>query len=515
VNPLLAVSLLCLVAWGWFALSRRGRWRSAAGISEALAFASILAAAFFADVTIEVRYFLTTDATVFEIDAGARASLVLFGGLWLVAGLLNRQRESGPAGIPLLLALSGAIIVALAKQGPAIFCGMLVAGFGLCAVVASELGANTRQPARIMAMLLVASYLLLFEVLLHVQADPAAGMLPAVAGTTILAVALLAGVPPAHVWQTVALPRTTSSTSLLLAGVPAGVALTGGQKLLSGAGSELGLACVVLAVAGAAWSARAGLAQRCALATVAYAVAATASLLLIGLAAEPVATAWITASLLASCSALVVLRLLRPGFARTAAMAFVVLLHGIAGGQLAVLAANSAPGITILPASLAAVAATMLVTLAARRIALFPAPCVGTHPVLLSHLLPGLAAVGLIVAWTAGADSLNAVWPAAAGVSLGLYLARSRWTPRAPVILEAYRNQVADTSLMIASRALEVFCEGLPRIRDRLQRYLLSLWQGRTWASRIASLESLLAVWPVTALGVIFLAIAIGLLLIG
>lgn len=52
-------------------------------------------------------------------------------------------------------------------------------------------------------------------------------------------------------------------------------------------------------------------------------------------------------------------------------------------------------------------------------------------------------------------------------------------------------------------------------VRPAVGRRLLSLWQGKTWAARIAMLESLLSVWPATALAMILLAIAIGLLLLG
>lgn len=517
MSPLLILPLLPLAAALWLAVSHRLGRRRVPGLFELAALAPI-AAAFIADMSAEVRYFLTTHVSVFELDTGARAALLLFGALWLVAGRLDRRRESRPADVPLLIALSAAITVALVRQGPAVFCGMLVAGFGLCAFVASEAGTALRRPVRVLAAFLVTSYLLVFEVLLHVQADPLAGMTTTSAAMIILAVVLAGGIPPAHVWQTAALPRASAATAVLLIGLPAGVALTGGHKLLSGAGSELALACLILAVAGAAWSACRGALQRSALVTLAYATAATASLLLIGLpgGTAPAAIPWITLSLLAACSALVVLRLQRPGFARNAGITLAVVFHGVAASQFAVITANASAAIGGLPASLVAVLATMLVTLTARRIAATTFPGVATDAAWLAPLLAVLAAVGIGVASIPGADHLAAVWPAAAGIGLGLLLSRLLPAQDAPGVPSGFPDGAANGALMAAFHGITRFFEyQLPSLRERLQNRLLSLWQGKTWAWRIARLESLLAVWPATALGMLLLAIAIGWLLLG
>ena len=518
MNPLLILPLLPLAAALWLAVSyRRGR-RRMPGLFELAALAPIAAAAFAADVTTDVRFFLTTNVSVFELDTGARAALLLFGALWLVAGLLDRRRESRPADIPLLIALSAAITIALAREGPAVFYGMLVAGFGLCAFVASEAGTALRWPVRVLAAFLVTSYLLVFEVLLHVQAAPLAGMTATSAAMIILAVVLSGGIPPAHVWQTAALPRASAPTALLLTGIPGGIALTGGHKLLSGAGSELALACLILAVVGAAWTACRGALQRSALVTLAYATAATASLLLIGLpgGTAPAATPWNTLSLLAACSALVVFRLQRPGFTRNAGMTLTVIFHGVAAGQFAVSTANASAAIGGLHASLVAALATMLVTLTARRIAATPFPGVATSAAWLAPLLAALAAVGIGIASMPGAERLAAAWPAATGIGLGLLLSRLLPAQDAPGVSSEPPDGAAKGALLAAFRGIRRFLEyTLPSLRDRLQIRVLSLWQGKTWASRIARLESLLAVWPATALGMLLLAIAIGWLLLG
>jgi len=518
VSLLLTLPLLPLAAALWLVVSHRRGRRSVPGVFELAALAPIAAAAFAADMSTEVRYFLTTHVSVFELDATARAPLLLFGALWLVAGRLDRRRESRAADVPLLIVLSAAITVALARQGPAVFCGMLVAGFGLCAVVAGAAGIARRWPARVLAAFLVASYLLVFEVLLHVQTDPLQGMSTTSAAMIILAVVLSAGIPPAHVWLIAALPRASAAAAVLLTGIPAGVALTGGHKLLSGAGSELALACLIVAIAAATWSACAGALQRSALVTLAYATAATASLLLIGLPAgtASAATPWIMLSLLAACSALIVFRLQRPGFARNAGMTLTVVLHGVAAGQFAVFTANASPAIGGLPASLVAVLATMLATLTARRIAATAFPGVATGAAWLAPLLAMLAAVGIGVAWISGAHPLAAASPAAAGVGLGLLLSRLLPAQDAPGVSSTFPDGAAKGALLAAFHGVMRFCEyTLPSSRDRLQERVLPLWQGRTWASRIARLESLLAVWPVTALGMILLAIALGLLLLG
>lgn len=515
MSVLAALPLLPLVAALWLALGPR---RGLPGVLELVSLAPIAAALFIADASVGIPYFLTTDVTVFELDTGSRASLLLFGSLWLTAGLMDRRREYGRSAIALLLALSGAVTVALAKQGPALLCGMLVAGFGLCAIMASESGTAARRTVRILAALLVASYLLVFEVLLHVEAHPSAGMTAASAAMIILAVVLSAAIPPAHAWQAAALVRASAPTSLLLVGAPAGVALTAGSKLLSGGGTGLAPACLVLAMAAAAWSAWAGARQRAAIDTLARAAAATASLLLVGLtvATAPTSARWLMLSLLASLSGLAVLRVQRAGVARHTGIIAVVFFYGIAAGQLALHAANALPGVGRVPASVVAVLATILVTLAARRIAATPVLSIAPGGARFSLLFIALAASGIGVAWLSGADEPASALPALAGIALGLLLPRLLPAPRGPGISSGDRMRLATGALMVVNRGLARFCEyRLPRFRDRQTARLVSLWHGKTWSARIERLEALLACWPATALGMLLVAIAIGLLLLG
>lgn len=512
---LATLPLLPVIAALWLSLSNR---RRVPGVFELVSLAPIAVALFIADASVGVPYFLTTDVTVFELDADSRAPLLLFGSLWLIAGLLDRRREYGRAAVPLLLALAGAILVALAQQGPAVLCGMLVAGFGLSAVVSLESGSASRRPVRVLAALLVASYVLVFEALLHAGAHPLAGISPASAAMIVLAVILSGALPPAHVWLAPALVRASAPTSVLLAGATPGVALTGGFKLLAGADAGLAPVCLVVALAGTGWSAWAASGLRSATATLACATAATASLLLLTLTA-PGAMApapWMTLSLLAACAALALLRAQRPGLARSTGMIAVVLLYAIAAGELALHTASALPRIGVIPASAGAVLATLLVTLTAYRIAALPVLSIAPRATWFTLLLAALAAAGIAVAWLSGANDPAMVWPATIGIGLGLLLPRVLRPPGRRATAAGKPRRRAGGALLATSRAVKQFTEQrLPRFRDQLRDDLVSQWDGETWVARIARLEALLGRWPTTALGMLFVAIAIGLLLLG
>jgi hypothetical protein len=223
-----------------------------------------------------------------------------------------------------------------------------------------------------------------------------------------------------------------------------------------------------------------------------------------------------TLSLLAACAALAVFRLQRPGLARSAGMICVVLLFAVAAAALALYATATLPALGRIPASAVAVLAAMLVTLTARRIAAVPVLSEAPGAMWFSLLLAVLAAVGFIVAWLSGADDALISLPATIGIGLGLLLARVLRASRPSDVAAAKHGGRKSRALPAASQAvMQFFDERLPRFRDRLLEGLVSLWHGEIWVSRVARLEALLGRWPTTALGVLFVAIAVGLLLLG
>lgn len=445
------------------------------------------------------------------------APLLLFGSLWLIAGLLNRGRDDGPTAIPLLVALSGATIVALAQTGPAVFTGMLIAGYGFYAVMASEGGDTWRRPARALIVLLVASDLVIFEILLHAAAHPLSGIGAGSAMMTIVAVVLRGGMAPAHIWQPPALSAVSAPTALLLSGAPAGVALIGGDKLVASSDADITGFCLAIALGGALWSTVGGLGQRRPLPTLGYAAAAGASLLLVTLAPGPVAgaTPWLVLSLLASCSAVVVIGLLHAGPARNSAITAVVALHGLCSGHAALLAAQGLSAASGFLVSVIAVLASLLLTLAVRRTPERRREGDSAEAALHAFGLVVVAAVGLGYAWSSVGIGFASLWPAPVGISLGLMLFRflpPREEPRiAPGdVLGPIERAGAWSSAALAP----LWAERLPRYRDRAQQRLIGLWHGQAWAERITRLEPRLGVWSATAVLLLLVAITGTILLV-
>jgi len=518
VTVLVALPIVPLLAALWFALTGAdGRQRRAEGwVCALVALFPVAAATFVAPEQFEIRHLLTTEQSSLRIDGAARASLLLFGSLWLVAGLLGRSRSTGASAVPLLTALSGAVMVAVAESGPAVFTGMLVTGYGLYAVMASETGDSWRLASRTLVILLVVSDLVIFEILLHAAAHPLAGIGAGSAMLIICAIVLRGGIAPAHVWLPPALPGVSVPTALLLAGIPAGVALVGGQKLLAGAGTETGGFALSIGLAAALWSAIAGGAQRGALPTLAYATSASAALLLVALPLGTTAgsSPWLVLSLLACCSAAVIVGVLHQGPARSGAIVAILAVHGLAAGQAALLAAQRLSATGAFLASLIAVLSSLLLTLAVCRTPEHPRQGDSGEAAVHALALAALAALGLGYAWASDGIAFASLWPAPIGISLGLILFRllpERETPRIPpgdILMPA----AAAGGRMV--RLLGRLCtRHLPRYRDRAQRAVVSLWRGERWAERIARLEARLGAWPATSVLMLLIAIVAALLL--
>ncbi|WP_405226221.1 proton-conducting transporter transmembrane domain-containing protein [Lentisalinibacter sediminis] len=537
MNILVALPLLPLLGALWFAVTRRGDRRAESWVVALAAFFTIAVALLATSQDIEATHLLVRGRTAFALDNAARAALLLFGALWLAAALLARGRSDGPAPIMLLLGLSAAVTLAVARGGPLVFAAMLATGFGLYGIVASEEDRQWR--GRLLVTLLVASDLLIFEALLHGTAHPGGdlaqgvtqgmthgmtdgmtdGMTSGLALLVALALLLRSGMPPAHTWLPAALSGASAPAAILLAGIPAGAAFIGGRQLLHPAGTAIGteinVAIVGLALAGALWSAFAAVRTSGSHSTLGYAAAMTAALLLVATPAiaDTTVSAWAVVSLAACCAAVPVIGLQHDGWARSASITLVLASQGLAAAHAAVLATAGQPSVIGFLTALVAGSSTMLLAMALRRTGERDPGPDSAEAAAVALALGGLAAAGLWFLWRAGEVGFDSFWPAPAGITLGLLLVRGQGRTAG-----ADRRQRTRERIVAAGRgaapALREFCLGrLPRERDRLQTAVIALWRGEAWAERIARLELMLRQWPATGLLMLLVAIAAAALL--
>jgi hypothetical protein len=514
MSLLLALPLLPLAVAGWLALSSRSGQLATGWVVALVAAFPVAVAALLAPDRIELPELLVLGTSALVLDDTARAALLLFGGLWLTSGLLlTRTREQGPGAMALLLSLSGAMTLALAEGGPLVYAGMLAVGYGLYAIMAGEPGDAWRRAGRALIVLLVVSDVLVFELLLNWTASLAVVSMPR--GLILLGLAALvlrSGVPPAHAWLPPALAAVGTPTAVLLVAAPAGAGMIGVLKLLPGSVPEVGVLCVLLGLAGAAWAMMAGLAQVQPRTTLAYALAASAALLLMAVPAGVGAggqLAWLVLALLASCAALPLVALQHAGWTRDIGIAAALLVHGLAGGQAALHAAAALPAWAGFLAPLAAVAATLLLTVTARRT---PPAARDDEAVEATHLAYTpifLAAAGLVLAWVARLPEIAYTWVAPVGITLGLIVFRMLPRRAQPRIPPGDLLGPAERVIGFLFRWLRVLAlRWLPRVRDRLGAWVLGLWDGDAWSRRIHHMDLRLRAWPAT--GVMMLLVALG-----
>ncbi len=518
MSVLLALPLLPLAVAAWLALSSRAEQLAVGWVVALVAAVPVTIAVLGAGERLELPDLLVRGGAALVLDATSRAALLLFGGLWLTSGLLLTRlgQVHGPSATALLIALSGATTLALAEGGRLVYAGMLATGYGLYAILAGEPGDGWRRAGRSLVVLLVISDLLVFEMLLSATAHPTADARTSVLLIGLAALVLRGVIPPAHAWLPPALVSVGTPTAILLATVPPGAALFGALKLLPGGAAELGAVCALLAVGGGAWVTAVGLAQTQARATLGYAVAATAALLMLTWpagAGPDAQMAWLTLALLSCCAALPLLAMQPVAWLRDLIIAAVLVIHGLAGGQAALHAAVALPRWGAWLAPLFVIAATGLLTVAARRTPPFPgADGVAPTRLALAPLL--LASAGLGFAWWASPPVFDAVWMAPVGITLGLILFRfmpQREQPRIPPGDLLVPLERAIGSLL---RLLGVICtRHLPRLRDRLADRLLRMWDGGAWSRRIQQLDLRLRAWPATSLMMLLVAVAAALLL--
>jgi hypothetical protein len=512
MSRLLLLPLLPLAVAAWLALSARAGQLATGWLVALVAAFPVTVAALMGQERIEIAELLVQGNSALVLDETARAASLLFGGLWLTVGLLmTRIREAGPGIIALLVALSGAITLALAEGGPLVYAGMLATGYGLYAVMTGEPGEDSRRAGRTLIVLLVISDLLVFEVLLSSTAHPGLEPESSLLLLGLAAVILRGGVPPAHAWLPPALAKASMPTAVLLVAVPTGAAFIGVLKILPEGMPQIGVTCVLLGVAAAAWATVAGLAQVQARTTLAYAAAATAAVLLLALPAgegPDGQLAWLGLALLACCAALPLVALQRAGWLRDAAIVATLLVHGLAAGHAASHAATALPAWAGILAPLTAVAATLLLTVAARRTTAVARDDASSESIHLVFTPIMLACMGLGFAWAASLPRFDSAWAAPLAITLGLAVFRLSPERSAPAIAPGdLLGPVERMAAFVFRRLRVLFLRGLPRMRDRVEASVLGLWDGEAWSQRIQRLDLRLRAWPAT--GVMMLLVAL------
>jgi len=513
---LLALPLLPLVVIAWLAFSPRRAELSTGWLVALVAAFPLAVAALVSSQEMALPDLLVQGSALLVLDGGARASLLLFGGSWFVAGLLmTRAGEERPPMTALLITLSGALTLALARGGPLVYAGMLAVGYGIYAVMAGEQTSLDRHPRGALIVLLVVSDLLVFELLLSDAAHPAADVGGHLAVLAAVALLLRAAAPPAHGWLPPALCSATRPSAVLLAAVPVGAAWQGGIKLLPAGAADAAVLCLVLGLLGGAWALVAGLLQARDRATLSYAVAATSALLLLAWPAGEGTGAqlpWLVLALLASCAAVPLLALQAAGWLRDLVVVSLLLIHGLAAGQAAVHAGTVLPAAAALLPSLAALMASVTLTVAVRRTA--PWEASAGEPTRLALVPLAMAAIGLGLVWLASPPGFAAVWTAPVGITLGLWWCRfaparaSGAVPPGDLMLRVQRATAA------VARAGSDLCVGpLARARDAGLAFLLGLWDGAAWSRRVQALDIRLRSWPATSLMVLAVALATAFLL--
>jgi hypothetical protein len=519
MSLLLALPMLPLVVAAWLSLPSRAARPATGWVVALVAALPVAVAALAGEERLELPELLVKGSSALVLDVTSRAALLLFGGLWLTAALLltRLERMPGPSATALLLALSGAVTLALADGGPLIYAGMLATGYGLYAIMAGEPGDDWRRAGRTMIVLLVVSDLLIFEVLLSATAHPVDGVRPGLVVLALVALILRGGVPPAHVWLPPALLAVGTPTAVLLVAVPTGAALFGVLKLVPAGLPEIGAACALVGLGSAAWALVAGLAQAHSRATLGYALAATAALLV---SAAPAGTghgaqlAWLGVALLASCAALPLVAIQPAGWARDVATATMLGVHGLAGGHAAMHAGGALPPGVALLTPWFAVAATLLLTLAVRRTPMAAAGGAGSAGNHLALVPPFIASIGLGFAWWVRLPDFDSTWVAPVAVTLGLLVHRALPLRARPHIAPGDLLGPVERGLGYLLRRLRDICEcRLPRLRDRLVADVLGMWDGQAWSQRIQQLDLRLRAWPATSLMMLLVALGAALLL--
>jgi len=163
---------------------------------------------------------------------------------------------------------------------------------------------------------------------------------------------------------------------------------------------------------------------------------------------------------------------------------------------------------------LAAVAATLLLTLAARRtgVAEPGAASLETRRMVLIPIL--LAAAGLLLAWLTRAPGFDSAWAAPVGITLGFAVFRLAPPRTRPGVTPGDLLGPVERLVSWVLRRLRILCRRhLARGRDRTAAWLLGCWDGKAWSRRIQRLDLVLRAWPATSLFMLLVAMSAAFLL--
>ncbi len=220
--------------------------------------------------------------SVFGLDSGGRAVLVLAGVLWPLAALSSLPLLAGSHGrrygICFLLTMSGNLGLLVAQDVAGFYCWFALMTFSAYGLVLHDGSGEARRAGRVYLVLAIIGELLLLAGLFTLAAqagNPPMEELPAVyvglerpeftAGLILAGFAVKMGVVPLHVWLPLAHPAAPVPASAVLSGVILKAGLVGWLRLVP-AGAlhqvEPGLVLAGLGLAGAYLAALAGCFQQ-------------------------------------------------------------------------------------------------------------------------------------------------------------------------------------------------------------------------------------------------------------
>lgn len=264
--------------------------------------------------------------TTFGIDATARAFLLLFALLWMVASwhaffYLRNDDRRGEFAIWLLLAMAGNIGTAVAQDALAFYAAFAVMSFASYGLVVHDRQATSLHAGRVYIALVILGELALFAgILLSVAAvgDPFArsadlptfALLPLAVGF-----AIKAGLIPLHFWLPLAHPAAPVPASAVLSGAMIKVGLLGALRFVPLPYPDAGEFLIGLGAVSAVFGVLIGILQTNPKALLAYSSISQMGLVAIGLGLAMTADQGSVAGIAATAT---ILFALHHGFAKAA-----------------------------------------------------------------------------------------------------------------------------------------------------------------------------------------------------
>lgn len=514
VLPWTLVALPVLPVLAALVLALSGKVNRPVAIQAGMVIAglAVLVALFMPALRLDLPGVLVLGNAALVIDPVSRSALLLFGALWLAAGMiLVRQSESGLPGLTMLVMLSSVLGLSMAEGETLVYAAILVGGYGVFALLAGQGDGTARRAGRALIVLLVASDVLVFEVLLGAAKAPGMELKPLYLVLLIIALMLRGGMAPAHVWLPPALTALRSGATILVAVVPAATALFAAMRLLPGVVTELAPLFIVMGLVGTVSMTLVGLVQTDHRAMLGYAIAATVTLLLLSLPAAAAGSylAALGLALLACAAASLLVAEFSPGWKRSATAATLLVVHGLAAGQTAWQALPALPDFAVWLVPVVAVSATGLLTFGLLRGLRQPAEPATENEFSAAWCLIAAAAIGLGMAWIDGGMIVAALWIAplamVLGYGLSIVLARRGQPMIAPGDL---LGPVERGSAYLLALVRIICMRYLPVFRDRFEATLVGFWRGEFWSRQIEQVDTRLRIWTATCVLMLVVAIA-------